>query len=164
MKSRLLSIAAAVFVLSLPIATLAQDTAQITGTVTDPSGAAIPNAEVKATNDVQGITRTAPTNGAGSYLFAALPVGTYNVTVTAQGFKKYVARGLILQVGQKARVDVAMEVGATTTEVTVEGSAIAQVETQSSDLGGSLNSKEVSQSPWCRGYRIKPAPMKGRWG
>jgi Carboxypeptidase regulatory-like domain len=145
MKSRLLSIAAAVFVLSLPIATLAQDTAQITGTVTDPSGAAIPNAEVKATNDVQGITRTAPTNGAGSYLFAALPVGTYNVTVTAQGFKKYVARGLILQVGQKARVDVAMEVGATTTEVTVEGSAIAQVETQSSDLGGSLNSKEVSQ-------------------
>jgi Carboxypeptidase regulatory-like domain len=145
MKSRLLSIAAAVFMFSLPIVTLAQDTAQITGTVTDPSGAAIPNAQVKVSNDLQGFTRTAPTNASGDYLFAAIPVGTYDVTVTAQGFKKYLAKGVTLRVGQKARVDVAMEVGTTNTEVTVEGTDIAQVETQSSDLSGALNSREVSQ-------------------
>jgi len=145
MKSLLVLCAVAVFVLSLSVATLAQDTAQITGTVTDSTGAAIPNAEVKAINEQQGLTRTAPTNASGSYLFAALPVGTYDVVVTAQGFKKYQAKGVILQVGQKARVDVAMEVGAANVEVTVEGSAIAQVETQSSDLSGTLNGKEVSQ-------------------
>ena len=145
MKLRLLSYAVVVFVVSFSAATLAQDTAQITGTVTDSTGAAIPNAQVKVSDLQQGITRAAPTNGSGSYLFAALPIGTYNVTVTAQGFKTYQARGVILQVGQKARVDVAMEVGTTTTEITVEGSAIAQVETQSSDLGGTLNGKEVSQ-------------------
>ncbi len=141
----LLFFAVAVVLLSLPVATLAQDTAQITGTVTDSTGAAIPNAQVQVTNMQQGIKRTAPTNGSGSYLFAALPIGTYDVTVTAQGFKKYQAKGMILRVGEKARVDVAMQVGAANVEVTVEGSAIAQVETQQSDLGGALSGKEVSQ-------------------
>jgi hypothetical protein len=141
----LLSCAVAGFVLSLAVATLAQDTAQITGTVTDPSGAAIANAQVKVSDVQQGITRTAPTNASGSYLFAALPIGTYDVTVTAQGFKKYQATGVILRVGEKARVDVALEVGAANVEVTVQGASIAQVETQQSDLGGTLNGKEISQ-------------------
>ena len=144
MKLRQLSFAVALFVLSLSVAALAQDTAQITGTVTDSTGAAIPNAQVKVTNLQQGLTRTAPTNGSGSYLFAALPIGTFDISVTAQGFKTYQAKGVVLRVGEKARVDVSMEVGATSTEVTVEGSAIAQVETQSSDLGGTLNSKAVT--------------------
>lgn len=123
----------------------AQDTAQITGTVTDPTAAAIPNAHVTVSDPQHGIIRNAPTNGSGNYLFAGLPIGSYNVTVTAEGFKKYQATGVILRVGEKARVDVAMQVGATSIEVRVEGAGIAQVETQQSDLGGTLNSKEISQ-------------------
>ncbi len=92
-----------------------------------------------------GVTRTAPTNGSGDFLFAALPVGRYNMTVTAPGFKKYTANGIALQVGEKARNDVHMQVGAAQEQVNVEGTNVAQVETQSSDLGGVVTGKEISQ-------------------
>src|SRR5258708_1017750 len=74
-----------------PSIVMAQDTASITGTVTDPSGAAVANAQVTIASPERGIDRTAEANGSGDYLFAALPVGTYDMTVTSQGFKKYVA-------------------------------------------------------------------------
>src|SRR5438067_4541302 len=93
-----------------PAVLLAQDTAQITGTVTDPSGAAVGNAQVTITSVEQGTTRTATTNSSGEYLFAALPVGSYDMGVTAQGFKQYQAKGIKLNVGQKARNDVKMQV------------------------------------------------------
>jgi len=132
-------------VLILGAAAWAQDTASITGTVTDPTGAAVPNASVTVSNSGQGINRTATTNGAGDYLFAALPIGSYDVTVAAQGFKKYEAKGLKLDVAEKARVNVTLQVGSFTTEIVVEGSAVAQVETQSSDLGNTVSGKEISQ-------------------
>jgi hypothetical protein len=74
-----------------------------------------------------------------------LPIGSYDLIITAEGFKKYQAKSVGLNVAEKARVNVAMEIGATTTEVTVEGAQVAQVETQSSDLGGTVNGKEISQ-------------------
>ena len=77
-----------------PAALLAQDTAQITGTVTDPSGAAVANAQVTITSVEQGTTRTATSNSGGEYLFAALPVGSYDMAVAAPGFKKYEAKGI----------------------------------------------------------------------
>ncbi|HTW59696.1 MAG TPA: carboxypeptidase regulatory-like domain-containing protein [Terriglobales bacterium] len=126
-------------------AAFAQDTASITGTVTDPSGAAVPNAKVTLTNPAQGVSRTVTTNGAGDYVFPLLPIGSYNVFVVAEGFKKYQAKGVKLDVAEKARVDVHLEVGAVTTEVIVEGADIAQVQTQSSDLGGTVTGKEVTQ-------------------
>jgi len=123
----------------------AQDTASLTGTVTDATGATVPNAQVSVSNAAQGIGRTAATNGSGDFLFAVLPIGSYDLTITSTGFKKYEAKGVVLNVGEKARVNVALEVGAATTEVIVEGSAVAQVETQSSDLGGTVTGKEISQ-------------------
>ena len=68
-----------------------------------------------------------------------------NVTVTAAGFKKYEAKGVVLSVAQKARVDVALQVGAASIEMTVEGSTVAQVETQSSELSGTVTGQEISQ-------------------
>jgi hypothetical protein len=144
MKRRLLGLAVLVFALYVP-AIVAQDTASVTGTVTDPTGAAVSNAQVTLVSADRGINRSAVTNDAGSYLFSALPISTYNLTVTAPGFKKYEAKGIILQVAQKARADVALQVGAASTEVTVEGTGVAQVETQSSDLGGVVNGKELTQ-------------------
>jgi hypothetical protein len=134
-----------IFAICSPGALLSQDTASLTGTVTDPSGAAIPGAIVSISNTEKGVKRTAPSNGSGDYVFAALPIGSYNISVTATGFEKYEAKGVILNVAQKSRVDVAMQVGAETTEVTVQGTNVAQVETQSSDLGGTVTGKEISQ-------------------
>ena len=59
-----------------------------------------------------GISRKAATNGSGDFLFASLPIGSYDLTVTSTGFKKYEAKGVVLNVGEKARVNVALEVGA----------------------------------------------------
>ena len=123
----------------------AQDTASITGTVTDPSGAAIPNAQVALKNPEHGVNRTGTSNGSGDFLFASLPIGSYDLIVTAAGFKKYEAKGVILRVADKARVNVAMQVGTISTEVVVQGSEVAQVETQSSDLGGTVTGKEITQ-------------------
>jgi hypothetical protein len=123
----------------------AQDTASITGTVTDPSGAAIPGASVTVSSPDRGISHTAKTNGSGDYLFAALPIGNYNIQVAAKGFKKYAANGVVLDVGQKARADVALQVGAESSEVTVVGTNVAQVQTESSELSGTVSGKEISQ-------------------
>ncbi len=123
----------------------AQDTASITGTVTDPSGAAVGGAKVSISNAEHGITRTATTNSDGDYLFSALPIGAYNLSVVAEGFKKYEAKNIVLRVADKARANVALTVGAVTTEVVVQGSEVAQVQTQSSDLGNTVSGKEVTQ-------------------
>jgi hypothetical protein len=145
MKTRLLWFLVLLCAGVFPASLVAQDTASITGTVTDQTGAAISNAKVTITNSDKGINRTSTTNSTGDYLFAALPIGSYNLSVTAQGFKKYEARGVILSVAQKARADVSMQVGAENAEVTVQGTEVAQVETQSSDLGGTVTGKEITQ-------------------
>ena len=145
MKSRLVCSGVLVFVLSAAAAVFAQDTASVTGTVTDTTGAAIANAEVTISSPEHGIKRVTKTNGEGNYLESALPPGTYNLSVSAPGFKKYEAAGVILRVAQKARVDTTLQVGATGTEVTVEGTQVAQVETQTNELAGTITGKEISQ-------------------
>jgi hypothetical protein len=124
----------------------AQNTASLTGTVRDSTGASVVNAQVAVTNAEKGISRNTKTNSEGEYSVPALPApGSYNVTVTAQGFKKYVAKGVVLDVAQKARVDLALEVGGSSVVVTVEGANVAQVETQSSEMAGTVTGKEISQ-------------------
>ncbi len=143
MKSRRLAFC--FLLMSSPLALLAQDTSSITGTVTDSSGAAIVGAQVTLASPERGLHRAVPSNAAGEYLFGALPIGAYNLTVTATGFKTYEAKGIIVRVAQKARLDVALQVGGAKEEVTVEGTAVAQVETQSSDLSGVVTGKEITQ-------------------
>jgi len=132
------------FVLMMCAAGWAQ-TGSITGTVKDPSGAAIAGAKVVVTSPERGINREMDTNSSGDYNQSALPQGSYDVIVTAPGFKKYEAKGVVLDVAQKARVDVTLQVGAATTEVLVEGTNVAQVETQSSELAGTVTGKEITQ-------------------
>ena len=134
-----------VFLTTSSAVLLAQDTASITGTVVDPSGAAVGNAKVVVTNPELGVTRTSPTNSEGAYLFSALPNGTYDLTITAQGFKKYQAKGIILRVGQSARNDVRLDIGAENVEVTVKGTDVAQVQTQTNEVAGTITGQEISQ-------------------
>src|SRR6266403_1239945 len=136
----------AVGVLGLSAAFMhAQDTASLTGTVRDASGAIIANAQVVVSSADRGINRETTTNSGGEYAVPALTPGSYDVGVAAQGFKKYEAKGVILRVGQKARIDVNMQVGSAATEVTVLGADVAQVDTQSSDLTGTVTGKEITQ-------------------
>jgi hypothetical protein len=145
MKSDRVLLRIALLVVTLSVAAWAQDTGSITGTVKDSSGATVAGAAVVVSSIDHGINRQTVTNSAGDYNESALPGGTYDVIVTATGFKKFQAKGVILDVAQKARVDVTMQVGAISTEVVVEGTSVAQVETQSSDLSGTVTGKEISQ-------------------
>src|SRR6202047_49821 len=145
MKSRLVWILVLLLMICVSAAALAQVTASITGTVTDPSGAAVTNAQVSVTDPEKGVTRAATTNDSGDYLFAALPIGSYNLIVAAQGFKRYEAKGVVLRVGQKARADISLQVGATKETVEVQGENVATVETQSSELTGVVTGKEINQ-------------------
>jgi hypothetical protein len=145
MKSNRRLLTITLSVLTFCVAAYAQDTASLTGTVTDSTGAAVPSAQVMLTNGANGIKRTAASNGSGDFLFASLPIGSYDLAVSAEGFKKYEAKGIILRVADKARVNVPLQVGSISTEVVVQGAEVAQVETQSSDLGGTVTGKEITQ-------------------
>jgi hypothetical protein len=130
--------------LVLPLALHAQDTGYISGTVTDKSGAAVVGAEVVITNTAGSLTRSSITNADGAYVVAGLPGATYNITITAKGFQKFTAPKVVLEVAQKARVDVQLTVGAVTEVVEVTG-AVATVETQTSDLTGTVSGKQITE-------------------
>lgn len=123
----------------------AQVTGSITGTVRDSSDAVVSGATISVFNNEHGIHRTTVSNSAGDYLVQGLGEGTYTVSITAPGFEKYVAAGMVIRVGQNARVDAQLKVGSTSAEVTVEGSAAGTVETQSSELSTTITSKQISQ-------------------
>jgi len=141
---RLLS-CALLALLCTPFLTRAQDTGSITGTVSDASGSVLPDAEVKVSNLAIGLSRTITTNAEGDYLAGGLPAGTYEISVTAKGFKSYSAKNIILQVAEKKRVDVTLQLGQISDKIVVEGTNVAQVETQSSDLSGVVTGNEISQ-------------------
>ena len=126
-------------------AACAQDTATFIGTVHDTSGATVAGAEVNVANPRIGINKVVTTNQDGEWVVPYLPIGSYDISVTAKGFKKYQARGVALRVGQKARVDVDLEVGSITSEVVVAGENVAQVDTQSSEIGGTITGSEITQ-------------------
>jgi len=145
MKRKVRAPALALLLVLAALCAAAQDTASLTGAVRDPSGAVIPKAGVVIRNADNGLIRSLATNSDGEYLAAALPPGRYGLTVTAQGFRKYDAQGVILRVAQNARIDVTLQVGEVSSEVTVQGEGLAQVNTQSSELAGTITGKEITQ-------------------
>src|SRR5215475_5902888 len=96
-------------------------TAAIVGTVTDPSGAPITGADVVATDTERGTIREVKTNDTGAYNLTRLPVGTYTLKITAQGFQTSSRQAFTLVLNQTARIDVAMKVGQVTEVVQVSG-------------------------------------------
>ena len=128
-----------------PAILFAQDTGAITGTVRDNTGAVVSGAEVKITGTAGGVDRATTTNSEGEYLAAGLPGGTYDLAVSAQGFKTFKGKGIILRVAQKARIDATLTVGKVETEVVVQGEQLNQVETQSSELAGTVTGRQVTQ-------------------
>jgi len=147
MRSWVRFVLSGLFTLSLSAAAWAQTgDGSIGGSVHDPSGGAIPNAAIEVSSAQQGFTRTTTSNASGDYLVPGLPPGSYNVSVTASGFQKYQVTGIVLRVAEKARADAALTVGAVNTEVTVAGTNVAPVETESSELSGVVTGKQISQT------------------
>src|SRR5437762_11478895 len=103
-------------------------TSQISGVAQDPSGAAIPGAEVRVTQTETGFSRTATTGADGSYTIPNLPVGPYRLQATSQGFSAYVQDGIILRVNSNPVINPALQVGAVTEEIKVTTS-VAMAET-----------------------------------
>ena len=143
--ARLLQVCAAVIFLFLPSAARAQDTGYIAGTVSDKSGAAIAGAKVVIATVSGNLSRDTETNADGAYTVAGLPGGTYNLTVTAAGFQKFLAQRVVLDVAQKSRVDVQLQVGVITQEIIVNGEDVAQVDTQSAEIGTTITGKQVDK-------------------
>src|SRR5579862_5400718 len=94
--------------------------ATIVGTVTDPTGAAVPNASLAITNTDTGITRTITTAGDGQYVVPDLHIGRSLVRAQASGFKAGERKDLVLQIGDRTRVDFSLEIGDTHETITVE--------------------------------------------
>jgi hypothetical protein len=124
----------------------AQNTGTIVGQVSDPTGAAVPNATVEVENVGTGLVRTGVTETLGTYLIPALPLGAYKLSVRATGFKAFSQSGISLQLGQNARVDATLELGSMTETVEVVAEAL-RVDSRSTTLGASITNRQISDLP-----------------
>ncbi len=119
--------------------------ATIVGTVTDPSGAVVPNVAVVITNIDTGLSRTYPTNEAGQYVAPDLQIGHYDVKASAAGFKAAEQQdAIVLTVGDRVRVDFQMQMGAAQETVTVEANAV-RVQSDSGEVSNLITDQQVSQ-------------------
>ncbi len=121
-------------------------TAQVTGTITDASGAAMPNAQVTATNTATGVARSSVTNEAGNYLVTSLFPGPYQIVVTSAGFKQMRREALALAVEQVARLDFRMEVGETKDSIQVEATAVV-LDAANSTVGTVVDNRKITELP-----------------
>lgn len=126
--------------------TWAQTRASLRGSVTDQSGGVVVGAKVVLTNTGTGISRTVTTGSDGSYLFDSVAVGKYSLKVDRSGFATFIQDGIVLELNQNGRQDVALKVGqeAQTIEVT---SNVVQVDTTSAVLGKVENERMINDLP-----------------
>src|SRR6266478_1945194 len=132
-----------VLVLTLSSQAFGQN-ATVVGTITDPSGAAVANATVTITHNETGKVYHLTSNTDGQYVAPDLPIGHYNVKVEASGFKAAEQRGVVLQVGDRTRLDYQMAMGGASETITVEANAV-QVQTDSGELSNVITDQQVSQ-------------------
>ena len=114
----------------------------ITGTVSDPSGAAVAGAAVTVTNTGTGATYNATSSAQGVFTFAQLPVGSYDLKVTQSSFKDYLAKGVEVHTSTTTDISPKLEVGAHSDTVTVEASSV-QVDTTQAAVGEVIESTQV---------------------
>jgi hypothetical protein len=151
-ESRTIAVALLAFVtLTLIFLASAQVRAQVagatlSGAVTDPSGSAIPGSHLSIKNMATGIARAVETDAAGFYTAPNLSAGTYEVTVTAPGFKKAVQTGIALTVGAEQALNIKMQVGEVSQTVQVTGE-VPDIQLTSSSIGAVVSSNTVVELP-----------------
>src|SRR5580658_7405370 len=129
--------------LALSFTVKAQDAA-IVGTVTDPSGASVANVKITVTNAETSLTHTVTTNDSGQYVFPELKIGHYDAKAEANGFKTAEQKGIVLQVGDRSRIDFQMQLGGAQATVTVEANAV-RVQTDSGEQSNVITDQQMSQ-------------------
>ena len=126
----------------VPQAAWSQETSTITGAVTDPSGAVVPNAAVTVTQLETGVKQDTVTNSAGLFAIPGLAVGHYTLTVTAAGFSTFQTTGITVNAAVTLRQDVRLAVGTSAQTVTVEATAL-QVQTETNEISRTITGQQV---------------------
>jgi outer membrane receptor protein involved in Fe transport len=138
---------AAIALLFIPLAALAQDaTGTIAGVISDPTGAVVQQAKVSVTNVGTKITQQTATDKNGFYQVSHLPIGSYTVTVEQSGFSKETSSPSALDINQTLRVDLKLQIGAVSNEVSVDSQA-STVETENSTVGGTVSGQAIYELP-----------------
>jgi outer membrane receptor protein involved in Fe transport len=145
-KSAFLVFCAILFLPLAPSSSAQSTGGRIRGTVTDNSGASVAGAKVTLINQGTNAVREAQSGASGEYLFLEVAVGTYEVDVTVAGFKKYVRKGIPLNLDEIVGVDIALQVGGATETVEVSG-APAVIDTTTTQLGAVMTEKSVTELP-----------------
>src|SRR5579859_546128 len=131
----------------LASASFAQEsTARLLGTVTDPTGAVVPHANIVAKNAATDLVSKTQSNESGEYSIPLLPIGQYTITGEAAGFKTSTITGLTLQVNQEARVDIRLTVGSATESIQVEAASPVLV-TDDSSVGQVVQNVAIANMP-----------------
>src|SRR6266446_9519865 len=132
--------------LGAPFAGAQSTGGRIRGTVVDPSGGAVPGAKVTLINEATHATREVQSGANGEYIFLEVPVGTYQIDATSQGFKKYTRKGIVLNLNEVVGVDITLQIGAASEVVEVTG-APPVIDTTSTQLGAVVNERSSTQLP-----------------
>ena len=132
-----------VLLAGLPFHAYGQE-ATIVGTVTDASGAVVPNVAITLTNLETSVVRASITNGDGQYVVPGLAIGHYNVTAKATGFGVEEKNGIVLNVNDRTRVDFVVKVGTSQEKVTVEANIVA-VQTDSGEVSSVITGQQITE-------------------
>ena len=127
-------------------AQLATTTATLSGVVSDPQGAVVPNAALTLTSSEKGITRTSISDGGGRYSFNQLPPGAYSLTIKAKGFEAYEQTGIALDAAETGVQNVALTVGSETVSVTVT-SDVSLLNTENANVATDIDGKQIVELP-----------------
>jgi hypothetical protein len=147
-KCGLFATAALVFL--LPSAQAQTVFGSMAGSVTDPTGAVIPNAQIQAKDEVTGTVRETVSTSAGAYHFTQLPIGRYDITVTAPGFQNETLTGVQVNLQTTTALNITLHVGGATQTVTINASA-PQLQTETSDITGSITDQDYLKLPLALG-------------
>jgi hypothetical protein len=142
--------AVAVIFLFVGLAPAQTNAGQLAGNVVDNTGAQIPGAKITAKNQATGSVYDSVSTSAGSYRFPSIQLGRYTITTTAAGFKSTVNTGVEIRVGTVTAFDITLSVGGANESVTVESNA-PTIETQSSEVGGTVTTQQIVDLPLALG-------------
>lgn len=120
--------------------------AAVTGTVRDSTGAVLPGVSITATNLGTGAQRSSVTNEQGDYVFNELPVGSYSVSAELTGFRKEIRTGITLQIDQRARIDLTLQIGQVSEVLEVTADA-PLVQSESAAIGNVVDNQKVTELP-----------------
>jgi hypothetical protein len=140
-------------------------TAQIIGSVKDPSGSSVPDAEIKAISNSTGVAVTQKSKSDGSFQFLNLPVGSYDVTISKTGFQTSSTRGIVIAIDQVYKLNATLEIGSVSQSVDVQANA-SQVDTTVTQLGTILNNRTIVDLPlngrdWTQLEQLSPGVVSG---